>query len=384
MRPIANNLLKDCKVRNHRDDLLNELILETSVVCEIGVGDGSFSQKLQSRAKSLVLIDAFAPNPKSDLGFDTIRQKLKLPIGSTKTLSVLKGDPLNLLASFPNQHFDVIYFDGGAYHEYNVAFPRLQFALSKVKIGGRLWINDYTNYDPYAKIVYGIQAAVNEIIHIYNPTVEYLALNQSNFHDIVLVRQPLIPPPHSEDNIILTCHPHIECDLFSFNDSDNEPDLELLKLLKSLIKTGHTVIDYGTGFGLYTIPISKWIGCGGHLYIHEDNDLQRHLLALNFRLNAILPNQIQELNANDILELPASVNFIKVYADGQESTVFERMKSVIQRDRPIIMYLKSSTGNESNFSIENVCTGQLGYHRPYLVAQNIILLIPGHLSPLTI
>lgn len=186
--PIPNNLLKGCQLLNHRNDIIEHLKCN-QIIAEIGVLGGDFSELLLKKSKFLYLIDLYNANDwewakrfNSSSHYDYVRNKFL----KNQNVRLIKGNSYEVLDRFQNDYFDVIYVDGD--HSYDVVKKDLQVAYKKLKKGGLLWINDYTMYDHHTKSIYGVQKATNEIINEHKMRVAYFAFNNSNFHDICLIK----------------------------------------------------------------------------------------------------------------------------------------------------------------------------------------------------
>ncbi len=183
---IPNHLLVNCRLFNHRDDIIPYLP-NNQIIAEVGVLAGDFSQLLLSKAKKLHLIDLYnacdwewSHRFNSQNHFDFVRNRFK----DDNRVQLYQGNSYDVLAQLTDNYFDIIYIDGD--HSYEVVKKDLEVAYHKLKLNGWLWINDYTTFDPLRNTPYGVQKATNEIINTYQMPVIYFAFNNSNFHDICL------------------------------------------------------------------------------------------------------------------------------------------------------------------------------------------------------
>ncbi len=291
---IPNHLLKNCRVFSHREDLI-ELLDSNLNIAEIGVMDGMFSQLLQKKAKFMCLIDNFNSNDwpatkrfTSATHYEFIRNKFK----DNPNVRVSQGECLKILDSFEDRHFDVIYLDGGAFPAYDVFKRRLICAYNKIKVGGTLWINDYTTFDPYTKSKYGVQKAVNELINIYQLEVRYLSLNSSNFHDICLRKVDFkISNLINEARLALYSTKYGNFFLFKNEEFISQPmkkglhwEESILSVVLPYLHKQHVVIDIGAHVGCHTIPYATRVS---RVYAFEPQTLMYQILVKNCAMNKI-------------------------------------------------------------------------------------------------
>ncbi len=392
---IPNYLLKNCRVFNNRENLID--LLDSNLnIAEIGVSDGNFSQLLQRKAKFLCLIDYFKSNdwPSTkrftpDTHIDFIKNKFK----DQSNVRICQGDSLIMLNGFDDGNFDVIYIDGGSMPAYDIFKKRLFLAYLKLKVGGTLWINDYTTCDPHTKSLYGIQKAVNELINIYQMDVSYLSLNNSNFHDICLRRVDLSNSGQINFNRLALYSSHYGNFFLLKNEEFIAEPLKrgehwednLLQLVLPYLHKQNTVIDIGAHVGCHTIPYARRVG---KVYAFEPQQLLYRILIKNCGMNQLdnvkicnyalghlnnqsvtMSSEVQDgvsknekvsyetdknqnygglqlgvggqqvmMKTLDSFEFKEPIRYIKVDAEGSEPLIFYGAQKLIRRDTPIILY----------------------------------------------
>lgn len=164
------------KIFKTRQDLLKSFG-ENLTVCEIGVFQGEFSKFIwgETNPKELVLIDLF--NWKTSSGdqngentkfADLNEEYLQLQNHfKDQNVKIIKGDSSQVLKSFDDKYFDIIYVDGD--HSYKGALKDLQTAFHKIKTNGIICGHDY-NIKLYPEVV----AATTDFCNQYNLQINFL------------------------------------------------------------------------------------------------------------------------------------------------------------------------------------------------------------------
>jgi hypothetical protein len=164
------------KIFKTRNDLINYLPSDL-IMCEIGVFEGEFSEKLfKSKPKELHLIDIFAGHfgsgDKDGLNIKTIDlnisyNNLKQFYKEQKNVYIHKGFGNNILKNIPDSYFDFMYID--ADHSYEAVKKDLELCKIKTKPGGIIAGHDY-NKEKFC----GVVDAVNEFCLANNYYIEYM------------------------------------------------------------------------------------------------------------------------------------------------------------------------------------------------------------------
>lgn len=147
-------------------------------ICEIGVFQGEFSKFIKKNLEPLELhlIDVFEGNGCSgdkdgnNIIWTNLNEEyynLKNYFLDDNTVTVHKGTSFDILNSFSDDYFDVIYVDGD--HSYDGVKLDLSLSFLKVKNGGLICGHDYTN-DRFP----GVVMAVNEFCEENNLKIDYI------------------------------------------------------------------------------------------------------------------------------------------------------------------------------------------------------------------
>jgi hypothetical protein len=160
-----------------RDDFLS-LIGRQKIVAEIGVFQGQFSKSLLSYLdpERLHLIDTFEGMMCSgdkdgqnivwdDLG--KIYQDLVAIYKLDDRVTLHKGRSSDILSSFEDEHFDLIYIDGD--HSYRGVKIDLEVGFTKTKLNGLICGHDYTT-----SMFPDVVRAVDEFCQNYSLEISYL------------------------------------------------------------------------------------------------------------------------------------------------------------------------------------------------------------------
>lgn len=187
--------MKHCVTLASRIDAL-EMIPRGGVIAEVGVAYGSFSQILinKLKPKKFHAIDIFGfefgKKPwgyhelNSDLSHEEYYRKKFLNKINDGTVEINKGLSWDILASFDDNYFDYIYVDAG--HSYDDVSKDIENLKNKVKRGGYIQFNDYTPYDHFCNLEYGVIAAANKFIIDGGHNMVALCLEPNGFYDILV------------------------------------------------------------------------------------------------------------------------------------------------------------------------------------------------------
>ena len=165
------------KVIETRNDLLNTMD-KNLVVCEIGVFKGDFSKIMSDilSPKELHLIDIFngmmcsGDKDGNDIIWTNLDEEyinVKNTFSNDNRVYVHKGLSYDILNSFEDNYFDMIYIDGN--HSYDGVKSDLKSSFLKVKNGGLICGHDYIS----SKFE-GVVRAVDEFCDNHNLEIEYL------------------------------------------------------------------------------------------------------------------------------------------------------------------------------------------------------------------
>lgn len=148
------------------------------IIAEIGVFKGEFSQFIfeNTNPLELHLIDLFTyvtcsgdkdGNNIIYTDLDVEYDRLKKLYSNIDNVFLHKGKSVNILNTFKNEYFDIIYIDGD--HSYGGVKEDLNKSLEKIKNGGYICGHDY-NENSFPEVV----IAVDEFLKNNNFLIEHL------------------------------------------------------------------------------------------------------------------------------------------------------------------------------------------------------------------
>lgn len=165
-----------------RLDMIRSLIPPNSVCAEIGVFEGKFSNEIYQtiRPSALYMIDLFegyCDSGNEDGNFVVVRNlseaytRLLEQTRNIPAVHLLKGRSADVLATFPDNTFDMIYIDGD--HSYAGCAKDLAISYAKVRPGGWILGHDYEMNMTKARNYYhfGVKQAVDEFCARMNQTI---------------------------------------------------------------------------------------------------------------------------------------------------------------------------------------------------------------------
>ena len=163
-----------------------QFLPENPTIVEVGVFQGYNTETLIKifEPKEMFLIDTFYVNDHWTNKFskDKHLEFIKNKFQKNDSIKILQGMSYNMLTKLNNETIDYIYID--ADHTYNGVKRDLELSLKKIKKGGIIQFNDYTNYSIVEKTPYGVLDVVNEVIESKNVEVLGFGLHPQGYHDI--------------------------------------------------------------------------------------------------------------------------------------------------------------------------------------------------------
>jgi predicted O-methyltransferase YrrM len=170
---LPKGLLADCRMCASRFDLV-EALPRGGSVAEVGSYKGEFARHILATCNpaDLHLID---------LDFSV----LDPAVAQDDRVRLHQGFSHEVLASFPDQHFDWIYID--ADHSYAGAIRDANAAAAKVKPGGFLVFNDFAHMDPFLG-AYGVHRAVVDFALDRRWPFAWFAYDPMALYDVALRR----------------------------------------------------------------------------------------------------------------------------------------------------------------------------------------------------
>ena len=193
---LPQHLFENSRVCASREDVLS-LLPKGGVIAEVGVAYGNFSALLLEiiQPEKFIAIDSFAFTEDNEPWKQTILKDSKLShihyykkrfekeIAAGQA-EVKKGLSWDGLARLPDKSLDYIYLDAG--HTYEEVVKDIQQVKRVIKDTGIIQFNDYTLFDAFAFVPYGVPKAVHEFILEENYEVLYLCLHRQFFCDLVV------------------------------------------------------------------------------------------------------------------------------------------------------------------------------------------------------
>jgi SAM-dependent methyltransferase len=179
MPPWAPNIpqkqLDGCVLLESRLTMLDRL--ESGlVICEVGCETGGFALEIVTRC-----------NPKMLHSVDIDISRLNDQIKKMPNFKIHRGLSGEVLDSFPDRMFDVIYID--ADHSYPAVCNDIDHAVPKLRPEGLLAFNDFARIGRQGFGVFGVHQAVCEFAVRSGWQVVYFCLNSQALYDIAL-RKP--------------------------------------------------------------------------------------------------------------------------------------------------------------------------------------------------
>lgn len=176
---VEDRHLVNCQLVANRTSILHRLP-KHGRVAELGVLFGDFSQAILATCapRELHLIDL-------DLHTYGVGQRFADEV-SRGTVVLHEGDSSQILSSFVDHSFDVIYID--ADHSYDGVCKDLHVAKQKIHPHGLVVLNDYTYWSPVECIPYGVMQAVNEFCLREDWEFVYFSLDPYMYCDVAIQR----------------------------------------------------------------------------------------------------------------------------------------------------------------------------------------------------
>lgn len=176
--PISQKTINNAKLLLHREDLL-KLMPKNSVVAELGVDQGGFSEKILNicQPEKLHLVDVWGSERYGLAKRKEVETKFSSQIESGK-VEINLGFSTDVGQTFTDHYFDWIYIDTD--HSYQTTIKELEIWRSKVKENGIIAGHDYVigNWDGVVR--YGVIEAVYEFCSKYDWEILYITMEHDN------------------------------------------------------------------------------------------------------------------------------------------------------------------------------------------------------------
>ena len=193
---LPARLLENSTVCGSREEVLQRLP-KGGIIAEVGVAYGNFSALLleQLQPEKFIAIDTFAVTAEAEPWNQTILRNSKmthLQYYKSKfqhqidkgQVEIYAGLSWEMLSKLPDNSLDYLYLDAG--HTYKEVAKDIEQVRRKVKDTGIIQFNDYTLFDSFAFVPYGVPKAVHELMIRENYELLYFCLHRQFFCDVVV------------------------------------------------------------------------------------------------------------------------------------------------------------------------------------------------------
>lgn len=172
-RRLPDDLVAEARVCADRVAML-ERLPKDGVVAELGTYKGKFARKILKicRPRELHIVD---------IDFSRFDGRLR----ERAEVRLHRGLTQEVIAGFPDAHFDWVYVDAG--HDYDSAIGDARASAPKVKPGGYLVFNDFAHVDPELGR-YGVHRAVVDFCLEAGWPLAFFALDGAALYDVALRR----------------------------------------------------------------------------------------------------------------------------------------------------------------------------------------------------
>ena len=193
---LPSGMVENCRVCCSREDVL-QWLPKGGVIAEVGVAYGHFSALLmeQLQPDKFIAIDSFAftagtepwnqttlkDSRMSHLAYYQSRFQQQIEKG---LLEIRAGLSWEMLSKLPDKSIDYLYLDAG--HSYIEVTKDIEQVSRIIKDTGIIQFNDYTLFDSFAFVPYGVPKAVHEFMLRENYELLYLCLHRQFFCDVVV------------------------------------------------------------------------------------------------------------------------------------------------------------------------------------------------------
>jgi SAM-dependent methyltransferase len=171
--PLPPELLADCRFCVSREAML-ESLPKGGAICELGTYHGDFARAIvkTSRPAELHLVD---------IDYSQFDAK------GLEGLEVRRHTGLTheVIATFPNAHFDWVYID--ADHSYEGCLRDARAAAAHVRPGGYMVFNDFAHIDPWMGR-YGVHRAATDFAREANWPMAFFSYDSHGLYDAAFRR----------------------------------------------------------------------------------------------------------------------------------------------------------------------------------------------------
>lgn len=171
---IRSDTIRNTKLLLNRNDLL-KMLPKQGVVAELGVDEGTFSEKILNicHPKKLVLVDFWGTERYNLQKRKGVEEKFSSQIESGE-VQIEIGFSTKVGERFQNDYFDWIYIDTD--HSYETTIKELELWAPKVKADGIIAGHDYIIGNWNDMIRYGVIEAVYEFCSKHHWEIIFLTM----------------------------------------------------------------------------------------------------------------------------------------------------------------------------------------------------------------
>lgn len=169
---LSNEHIENAQLLLTREELLKKLPKD-SVIAELGVDNGEFSEKILSicTPRKFHLVDFWGSTRYNQNKRSNVENKFATEIAEN-TIEINLGLSTDVVEIFPEHYFDWIYIDTD--HTYKTTIAELEAYRGKMKEGGIIAGHDYILGNWNGMVRYGVIEAVYEFCVRHNWEILYL------------------------------------------------------------------------------------------------------------------------------------------------------------------------------------------------------------------
>ena len=169
--------MQNCELLLNREELLDK-IPKNSILAEIGVDEGDFSERLYKKCdpEYLYLIDLWSSKRYGEKKFNIVKNRFYDQLQKDE-VKIFRDDSINVVSNFNDNFFDWIYIDTD--HSFNTTYKELITWKSKVKRNGIISGHDYMMGNWKKTYRYGVIEAVHKFCVEYSWEMVFLTIDQT-------------------------------------------------------------------------------------------------------------------------------------------------------------------------------------------------------------
>tara|TARA_Y100001970_G_scaffold235423_1_gene294425 strand:- start:178 stop:804 length:627 start_codon:yes stop_codon:yes gene_type:complete len=169
--------MQNCELLLNREELLDK-IPKNSILAEIGVDEGDFSERLYKKCdpEYLYLIDLWSSKRYGEKKFNIVKNRFYDQLKKDE-VKIFRDDSINVVSNFNDNFFDWIYIDTD--HSFNTTYKELITWKSKVKRNGIISGHDYMMGNWKKTYRYGVIEAVHKFCVEYSWEMVFLTIDQT-------------------------------------------------------------------------------------------------------------------------------------------------------------------------------------------------------------